>query len=99
MKGMNETLEKRFDTLNEKFDLTKSELDGRIDVFEHLEGKIDILADENRKSKVIHEEYRKKILEENGKTNMTLETLKTDFQTHVGEYQATFLNNQFFMDK
>ena len=78
---------------------TKEMLEARVEAVTQFEDKIGILGDELTKGKQVHEDFRKKIINEIGKTNQTVADMKVDINKHMEEYQATFLNNEFFMDK
>lgn len=74
-------------------------LEARIDQALGFEDKLNILNDELRKSRNVHDDFRRKILEEITSTNREVAEVKTNLHLHQGEYQASIMNNQFFMDK
>ncbi len=51
---------------------TKDMLEARVDQVIAFEDKLTILGDEISKGKMIHEDFRKKMIEEIGKTNQAL---------------------------
>ena len=57
------------------------------------------MNDELTKQKAVADEYRKKIIVEIGKTNEHAAKIKSDLSKHLETYKATFVNNEFYMDK
>ena len=51
---------------------TKDMLEARVDQVIAFEDKLQVLGDEISKGKMVHEDFRKKMIEEFGKTNAAL---------------------------
>jgi hypothetical protein len=92
-------MEKRHDAIKDLVGKTKDMLEARVDQVCQFEDKITILSDELTKNKSVHEDFRKKMINELSKSNSDIARMRMDLNKHVDEYKATFLNNEFYMDK